>query len=108
MINSIISNIPMPVEVDVFLNNLLTEAKLDKSNPALKQMMLEDLYTRFDHHITLTIAKHLESDDIETFAKLSALDQDQATLFLQEKSPEMPQILLEAIEGFKQMFLKQK
>lgn len=108
MTNSIISNIPMPIEVDVFLNNLLTEAKLDNADLALKQMMLEDLYTRFEHHITLTMAKHLESNDIETFAKLSALNQEQALLFIQEKLPLLPQILLEAIEEFKQMFLKQK
>jgi hypothetical protein len=98
----------MPVEVKSFLESLLDEAKLEKTDPILKEMMLGDLFERFQHHIILTLAKHLTDDQMETYAKMAAVSQTEAIKFVQEVRPDTPQILFDAMGEFRKIFLKQK
>lgn len=98
----------MPLEVKVYLKSVMMEAGLDKADAILQDMMMDDLYERFQHHIILTFAKHLQDDEMETFSRLAALDYGHAITFVKEKKPEMSEILLTAMGEFRSIFLKQK
>jgi hypothetical protein len=99
------TQVPMPVELRKFLEELLLEAKIDNPDPALKEMMLEDLYQRLQVRFMQVLAEHLEAEDLEAYTELAAEDQAKAMEFLRSKNNKLPEYFLQAMQEFRQTFL---
>lgn len=93
-------------EIQDFLQDLIVEAGLGQTDPALKASMLTDLSERLNAQLALTLAKHLNEAQLETFSRLAAVDGAQAAAFLKDINPEFPKLLLDALAEFRQVFLK--
>lgn len=98
-------DVPIPPEIRLFLEDLLKEAKIDNPDPALKEMMIEDLYERLQVRFTQVLVEHLEADDMDKYAELAEQDQAKAMDFLKLKNNNMPQYFLQAMQEFRQVFL---
>ena len=98
-------DVPIPIEIRTFLTELLKEAKIDNPDPALKEMMIEDLYERLQVRFIQVLAEHLDEADLEKYEQLAAQDQGKALDFLKTKDSKMPQYFLEAMQEFRQTFL---
>lgn len=98
-------DVPIPSEIRLFLEELLKEAKIDNPDPALKEMMIEDLYQRLQVRFTQVLVEHLSAEDMEAYASLAEADQVKALDFLKSKNNNMPQYFLQAMQEFRQTFL---
>lgn len=97
--------IPMPPEIRQFLEELLVEAKIENPDPALKEMMIGDLYDRLQVRLVQVLAEHLDGSDLDRYSQLAAEDQAKGMEFLQSKNKNMPQYFLQAMQEFRQTFL---
>jgi hypothetical protein len=97
--------VPMPQEIRLFLEELLKEAKIENPDPALKEMMIEDLYQRLQVRITQVLVEHLSAEDFEKYAELAGQDQVKAMEFIKLKNDNIPQYILEATQEFGRAFL---
>ncbi len=98
-------DIPIPVEIRTFLTDLLKEAKIENPDPALKEMMIDDLYERLQVRLIQVLAEHMEAKDLEKYEELAGVDQLKAMEFLQSKNNKMPEYFLQAMQEFRQTFL---
>jgi len=95
-------------EIQQFLEQLLKDGGLEKSDPVLKEMMTEDLSDRLNKFLLMTVAKELSEQELDIFARLAGLDQAQALAYLQDVRPEMPKIILKSLDEFRNMFLQER
>ncbi|MCL5666737.1 MAG: hypothetical protein M1383_03130 [Patescibacteria group bacterium] len=101
-----IYGLPMHEEIQKYLEDLIVDAKLGKADPAIKEMMLNDLSERLNKYLLMAMAKALSEQELETYTALAEVDQSQALAYLHDVKPEMPKIILQALADFRQMFLK--
>jgi len=105
---TILKSVLIPAELEQFLNDLIIDSGLEKTEPALKEMMLTDLTDRLNTQLSFTLAQNLNEQELETFEKLAAVDQSQAIAYLTDIKPQMQQIILDALAEFRKTFLEEK
>jgi hypothetical protein len=98
------NNIPGPEQIRIFLEQLLAEAGITPV-PDLKESMIADLEDRLSVHLVQTIAPKLTPADFEQFTEISGSDPVDGQVFLQSKINNLPEVYLEALDSFRQMFL---
>lgn len=98
-------DVPIPPEIRIFLEDLLKESKIDNPDPALKEMMIEDLYERLQVRFTQVLVEHLDEPELLEYERLTTEDQAKAMEFLQSKNNNMPEFFLQAMQEFRQTFL---
>ncbi len=98
------NNVPGPEQIRAFLEQLLEEAGITPV-PDLKESMIDDLEDRLSVHLAQTIAVKLTPADFEEFTNISGSDPAGGQVFLQSKINNLPEVYLEALDSFRQMFL---
>ncbi len=98
-------DVPIPPELRIFLEDLLKDAKIDNPDPALKEMMIEDLYERLQVRFTQVLVEHLNEPELNEYEKLSGQDQVKAMEYLQSINNNIPEYFLQAMQEFRQTFL---
>ncbi len=98
------NNVPGPEQMRVFLAQLLEEANINPTEE-LKESMIDDLEDRLSVHLAQTIAVKLTPSDFEQFTEISGSDPAVGQVFLQSKINNLSEVYIEALDGFRQMFL---
>ncbi len=98
------NNVPGPEQMRVFLTQLLEEANITPAEE-LKESMIDDLEDRLSVHLAQTIVTKLTPSDFEQFTEISGSDPAAGQIFLQSKINNLSEVYIEALDGFRQMFL---
>lgn len=94
-----------PEEIRIFFEDLLKDAGVEPESPELKAMMVEDLQQRLQTRFMQILAENLSAEDLETFSTLAEQDPLQANNFLMSKVPNVPQLFLQAMAEFREIYL---
>ena len=100
-----IQEVQMPQEIRIFLESLLSEAKIDNPDPVLKEMMLNDLFERLQTRLIQLLVEHLDEKELEEYERLSAENPVEAFNFVYSKKSNIHELIIKAMEEFRQTFL---
>ncbi len=95
----------IPTGIHEFLEELLEDGGFEESASEIKVMMLNDLFLDLQNKIFLSLSEAFSEDQLETYIKMSAIDQDQAVKFAQETLPNYEAVINGSLAEFKKAFL---
>ena len=100
------NDVPGPEEIRIFLAQMLEEAGIAPV-AELQESMIDDLEDRLSVHMMQTIAGLLSPEDLEQFTIQSGEDPNKGQDFLATKINNLPEVYMQALVSFREMFLNQ-
>ena len=100
-------DVQIPVEVQVFLEDLINEANIPVFDDATKQQIVRDLFDRLDKFIAMKIADNLSEEDTEAFIKLNeeGKSREEIDAFIAEHIPDAQGMFTQAFVDFRDFYL---
>lgn len=98
---------PISDDIRGFLEGLLADAGMANGDEALKEEMLNELYSRLDNYITSVIVNNLPPESLDEFIKMNEAKRPQAEIevYLKEKMPNSQEIMGRAFVEFRDLYL---
>lgn len=101
------NTVVIPVEIQLFLENLIKEANIPTYDDESKQQMVRELFERLDKYIALKIAEYLTDEEAEQFIKMNEEKKSQKELdaFIAEHIPDAQVVFTQAFADFRDFYL---
>src|SRR5258706_9601375 len=97
----------IPVEIQVFLEELIEEANIPAFDEGTKQQVVKDLFERLDKFIALKISENLSEEDTEAFIKMNeeGKPKEEIDAYISTHIPNAQEMFTKAFIDFRDFYL---
>lgn len=100
-------NIPIPPEIQAYLENLIAEAKVPMVDDKAKAELVRYLFERLDRFLAAKIVEHMKPEDTEAFIKLNEAGKprEEIDAFIKEHMQNPQEVFTRAFIDFRDFYL---
>lgn len=98
---------PIPSELRVFLERLLTDAGVSTADTAGRERLVQGLFQKLDGYIIDTVVDHLPDEKIDEFTAFIQHhpSRDDLNAYIERVLPNAQDVFVSAFAGFRQAYL---
>lgn len=102
-------NIQIPAEVRGYLEDILLASNMTPANDIMKEVMLQQLFSRLDKYIALRLVELLQPEDAEVFIKMNEekKTKEEIETFLQSHIPDVQQQFTNILLDFQDAYMQE-
>ncbi len=100
-------DVVIPIEVRLFLEDLINESKMPVFDVETKQQLIYELFDRLDKFLSIKLAENLTEEQTDEFIKLNKENKpkEEIDAFLSKSIPDVQDVFIQAFSDFRDFYL---
>lgn len=99
--------LPIPPEIQTYLENLIAEAKIPTADPKSKDDLVRYLFDKLDKFLAAKIVENMKPEDVDAFVKMNQdqKSREEIDAFIKEHMENPQEVFTRAFVDFRDFYL---